>query len=53
MDWLGMLKDYAEHQENTMIRGFMDTTREAFQLQIIDKGEVWMDGRMDMTQCEK
>lgn len=38
-----VMKDYAAYQGNTTIGGSRDATREAFQLQLIDNGEVWMD----------
>lgn len=38
-----VMKDYAEYQGNTSIGGSRDATREAFKLQIISNGDVWMD----------
>jgi nucleotidyltransferase substrate binding protein (TIGR01987 family) len=38
-----VMKDYAEYQGNNTIGGSRDATREAFQLKIIDNGDVWMD----------
>jgi len=38
-----VMKDYAAYQGNTNIGGSRDATREAFQLQLISNGEVWMD----------
>jgi nucleotidyltransferase substrate binding protein (TIGR01987 family) len=37
------MKDYAEYQGNNTIGGSRDATREAFQLKIIENGDVWMD----------
>lgn len=38
-----VMKDYAEYQGNTEVAGSKDSTREAFQLKIIEDGEMWMD----------
>jgi nucleotidyltransferase substrate binding protein (TIGR01987 family) len=38
-----VMKDYAEYQGNNTIGGSRDATREAFQLKIIENGDVWMD----------
>lgn len=38
-----VMKDYAFDQGNDKVGGSKDTTREAFLLQIISNGEVWMD----------
>lgn len=38
-----VMKDYAFFQGNSNVGGSRDATREAFKLQIIDNGEVWMD----------
>lgn len=38
-----VMKDFAEYQGNTDVAGSKDSTREAFQLKIIDDGEMWMD----------
>ncbi|OAV71589.1 hypothetical protein Barb4_00568 [Bacteroidales bacterium Barb4] len=38
-----VMKDYAKYQENSSVGGFRDATREAFQLKLINDGEVWMD----------
>ena len=38
-----VMKDYAEYQGNTKIRGSRDATREAFKIQLISDGQVWMD----------
>ncbi|KAA6351549.1 hypothetical protein EZS27_001072 [termite gut metagenome] len=38
-----VMKDYAEYQGNSSVGGSRDATREAFQLKLIDNGEVWMD----------
>ena len=38
-----VMKDYAEHQGNTMVGGSRDASREALQLQLIADGEIWMD----------
>jgi nucleotidyltransferase substrate binding protein (TIGR01987 family) len=37
------MKDYAEYQGNSSVGGSRDATREAFQLKLIDNGEVWMN----------
>jgi nucleotidyltransferase substrate binding protein (TIGR01987 family) len=36
-------KDYAEYQGNSNVGGSRDASREAFQLQLIANGHVWMD----------
>ena len=38
-----VMKDYGEYQGNSNIGGSRDATREAFKLQLISNGEVWMD----------
>lgn len=38
-----LMKDYGEYQGNSNIGGSRDATREAFKLQLISDGEVWMD----------
>lgn len=38
-----LMKDYASYQGNSAIGGSRDATREAFQLQLIEDGKVWMD----------
>ena len=38
-----VIKDYLEHQGDSSIKGSRDTTREAFNLNIIGDGDVWMD----------
>ncbi|MCH7414880.1 nucleotidyltransferase substrate binding protein [Belliella sp. R4-6] len=38
-----LMKDYASYQGIQMIGGSRDATREAFQLQLIENGKVWMD----------
>ena len=38
-----VMKDYAIYHGNTTIGGSRDATREAFQLQLISDGKVWMD----------
>ena len=38
-----VMKDYAAYQGNTDVGGSRDATREAFQLQLISDGNVWMD----------
>lgn len=37
------LKDFLESRGNENIYGSKDTTRKAFQLNLIDNGEIWMD----------
>jgi nucleotidyltransferase substrate binding protein (TIGR01987 family) len=37
------LKDYLENQGETQLRGSKDTTRKAFQRDLILDGEVWME----------
>ena len=38
-----VMKDYATYQGNTTVGGSRDSTREAFQLQLMSDGAVWMD----------
>lgn len=38
-----VMKDYAEWQGNPNVGGSRDATREAFQLQLIADGQIWMD----------
>ncbi|MEQ8684649.1 MAG: nucleotidyltransferase substrate binding protein [Imperialibacter sp.] len=38
-----VMKDYAAYQGNTSVGGSRDATREAFQLQLMSDGKVWMD----------
>lgn len=38
-----VMKDYAHFQGNTEVAGSRDATREAFQLQLITDGKLWMD----------
>jgi len=38
-----VMKDYGEYQGNTNIGGSRDASREAFQLNLISNGQVWMD----------
>lgn len=38
-----VMKDYAKFQGNSSIGGSRDATREAFQLQLISNGKVWME----------
>jgi len=38
-----VMKDYANYQGNTSVGGSRDATREAFQLQLVSDGKVWMD----------
>ncbi|HTN21348.1 MAG TPA: nucleotidyltransferase substrate binding protein [Pelobium sp.] len=38
-----VMKDYAVYQGNPTIGGSRDATREAFQLQLISNGNIWMD----------
>lgn len=38
-----VMKDYAAYQGNSSIGGSRDATREAFQLQLISDGRIWMD----------
>ncbi len=38
-----VMKDYAAYQGNSTIGGCRDATREAFQLNLITDGNVWMD----------
>ncbi len=40
--WL-TLSDFIKNQGNTEIFGSKDATREAFRLNIIEKGEIWME----------
>jgi len=38
-----VMKDYAEYQGNTSVKGSRDATREAFKMQLITDAETWMD----------
>ena len=38
-----VMKDYAIYQGNTSVGGSRDATREAFQLQLVSDGKVWME----------
>lgn len=38
-----VMKDYAAYQGNSSVGGSRDATREAFQLQLISNGNIWMD----------
>ena len=38
-----VMKDYAIYQGNSNVGGSRDATREAFQLQLISNGDMWMD----------
>lgn len=38
-----VMKDYAEYQGNPNVGGSRDASREAFQLNLISNGQVWMD----------
>lgn len=38
-----VMKDFAEYQGNTEIRGSRDATREAFSIELITDGEGWMN----------
>ena len=38
-----VMKDYATYQGNTTVGGSRDATREAFHLQLMSDGAVWMD----------
>jgi nucleotidyltransferase substrate binding protein (TIGR01987 family) len=38
-----VMKDFAEYQGNTEIKGSRDATREAFRMQLISDGGIWMD----------
>lgn len=38
-----VMKDYAAYQGNAKVGGSRDATREAFQLNLISDGQVWMD----------
>jgi nucleotidyltransferase substrate binding protein (TIGR01987 family) len=38
-----VMKDYADYQGNNTIGGSRDASREAFQLQLISDGKLWMD----------
>ncbi len=37
-----VMKDYANYQGNSMIGGSKDATREAFKIQLISDGHIWM-----------
>lgn len=38
-----VMKDYAEYQGNPNVGGSRDAIREAFQLKLVEDGEIWMD----------
>jgi nucleotidyltransferase substrate binding protein (TIGR01987 family) len=38
-----VMKDYATYQGNTNVGGSRDATREAFQLNLVSDGKIWMD----------
>jgi len=38
-----VMKDYCEYQGNSNVGGSRDAVREAFQLQLIPNGQLWMD----------
>lgn len=38
-----VMKDYAEYQGNSEIRGSRDATKEAFKMKLISNGSEWMD----------
>ncbi len=38
-----VMKDYLSYQGNTLIGGSRDATREAFKIDLIEDGEMWMD----------
>ena len=38
-----VMKDYAEYQGNSNVGGSRDASREAFQLNLVTNGQVWMD----------
>lgn len=38
-----VMRDYFFYQGNTEIRGSRDATREAFKVDLINNGEIWMD----------
>jgi len=38
-----VMKDYTQYQGNSNVGGSRDATREAFQLNLITNGQVWMD----------
>lgn len=38
-----VMKDYAEYQGNPNVGGSRDASREAFQLQLVSNGHLWMD----------
>lgn len=38
-----VVKDYAAYQGNAEIRGSRDATREAFSMDLIENGEIWME----------
>ena len=38
-----LMKDYAEYQGKTEIKGSRDATREAFKMKLINNSELWMD----------
>ncbi len=38
-----VMKDYAKYQGNSNVGGSRDASREAFQLNLISNGQIWMD----------
>ncbi len=38
-----VMKDYLSYQGNTLIGGSRDATREAFKIDLMEDGEMWMD----------
>ncbi|MEP7263858.1 MAG: nucleotidyltransferase substrate binding protein [Bacteroidota bacterium] len=38
-----VMKDFAEYQGNFQIKGSRDATQEAFKMELVTDGEVWMD----------
>lgn len=38
-----VMKDYAEYQGNTNVGGSRDASREAFKLNLITEGQIWME----------
>jgi len=38
-----VMKDFAEYQGNSTIKGSRDATREAFKMQLLGDAEIWMD----------
>jgi nucleotidyltransferase substrate binding protein (TIGR01987 family) len=45
-----IMKDYAEYQGNTTIKGPRDATREAFKMKLVSNAEAWMEMMQSRNQ---